>query len=111
MQQLSDDQVRDLIVDRRAEEDDPLIEQTAIDVKRALPTGGLLDHHRYEWAHDPRFFRVLRWIPADCSNRVTAAPKGSRQRSFPAPRSALAALRCPLCRASRASREPSPDRR
>src|SRR5262249_33126433 len=35
--------------------DDPLVEQAAVDVERTLPTGGLLDDHRYEWAHGPRF--------------------------------------------------------
>jgi hypothetical protein len=55
VQQLRDDQVRDLIVDGRAEEDDPLVEQAAVDVERALPAGGLLDDHRYEWAHGPRY--------------------------------------------------------
>src|SRR5579875_2830086 len=51
MQELSNDQVGDLIVDRRAQEDDSLVEQAAVDVKRALPAGGLLDDHRYQWAH------------------------------------------------------------
>src|ERR1700754_1401414 len=55
MQQLRDDQVGDLIVHRRAEEDDPLVQQAGVDVERTLPTGGLLDDHRYEWAHGPRF--------------------------------------------------------
>jgi hypothetical protein len=55
MQQLGDDQVGDLVVHRRAEEDDPLVQQTGVDVERALPTGGLFDDHRYEWAHGPRF--------------------------------------------------------
>ena len=55
MQQLRDDEVRDLVVDGRAEEDDPLVEQAAVDVERALPAGGLLDDHRDQWAHGPRF--------------------------------------------------------
>src|SRR6185312_13928613 len=55
VQQLRDDQVRDLVIDGRAEKDDPLIEQTTVDVERALPSGGLLNDHRYEWAHRPRF--------------------------------------------------------
>src|SRR4051794_1190696 len=51
MDQLRDDQVRDLVVDRGAEEDDPLIEQTRVDVERTLATRGLLDHHRNQRAH------------------------------------------------------------
>src|SRR5262249_43271562 len=45
MDQLRDDEVRDLIVDRRAEEDDPLVQQTRVDVERALTTRRLLDDH------------------------------------------------------------------
>ena len=46
MEQLSDRQVGDLIVDRCAEEDDPLVEQTRVNVERALAVHGLLDYHR-----------------------------------------------------------------
>jgi hypothetical protein len=46
MEQLGDDQVRDLVVDLGAEDDDPLGEQPRLDVEGALATGGLLDHHR-----------------------------------------------------------------
>src|SRR3712207_8505582 len=45
---LGDDEVRDLVVDRRAEEDDPLVEQPRVDVERALATAVLLDDHRDE---------------------------------------------------------------
>ena len=41
-------EVRDLIVDRRAEEDDPLVEQPREDVELALAAGGALDDHRDE---------------------------------------------------------------
>ena len=54
VQQLRDDQVRDLVVDGRAEEDDPLVEQPAVDVERALTARGLLDDHWDKWAHSPR---------------------------------------------------------
>ena len=54
VQQLGDDQVRDLVVHGRAEEDDPLVEQPAVDVERALAARGLLDDHWDKWAHDPR---------------------------------------------------------
>ena len=46
MQQLGDDQVRDLVVDRSAEEHDAFCEQARVDVERALAARGLLDHHR-----------------------------------------------------------------
>src|ERR1700722_5796317 len=55
MQQLRHDEVRDLIVDGSPEEDDSLVQEAAVDVERALPAGGLLDDHRYQWAHSPRF--------------------------------------------------------
>src|SRR3954468_4373589 len=51
VEELGDDQVRDLVGHGRAEEDDPLVEEARVDVEGALPAGGLLDDHRYEWAH------------------------------------------------------------
>src|ERR1700689_4895919 len=66
MQQLRDHEVRDLIVDRRAEEDDPLVEQAAVDVERTLTARRLLDHHGDKWAHDPRFgfASAARFLPS-----------------------------------------------
>src|ERR1035437_10171433 len=49
--QLSDHQVGDLIVDRRAEEDDPLVEKPRIDVERALAARCLLDDHWNQRTH------------------------------------------------------------
>jgi hypothetical protein len=46
MEQLGDDQVRDLVVDGGSEEDDSLIEQARVDVEGALAARRLLDHHR-----------------------------------------------------------------
>ncbi len=43
MQELRHDEVADGVVDRRAEEDDPLLEQARVDVERALAAAGLLD--------------------------------------------------------------------
>ncbi len=51
MKQLSDGQVRDRVVDRRAEEDDPLVQQAAVDVELALATRGPFNHHR-DQGHD-----------------------------------------------------------
>ena len=47
-QELCRDQVRDLILDLLAEENDPLAQQTRVDVERALEASVLLHHHRYE---------------------------------------------------------------
>src|ERR1022692_3526222 len=44
-QQLSDDQIGDLVVDRSPQENDVLFQQPGIDVVRAFPTGSLFDHH------------------------------------------------------------------
>ena len=45
MQQLSDDQVRDLVVDGGPQEDDALCQQARIDVEGALAARGLLNDH------------------------------------------------------------------
>jgi hypothetical protein len=46
VQQLGDDQIGDLIVDRGAQEDDAFVQQARVDVERALAARRLLDHHR-----------------------------------------------------------------
>jgi hypothetical protein len=46
VQQLGHDDVRDAVVDRGAQEDDPLLEEPAVDVERALAARGLLDDDR-----------------------------------------------------------------
>ena len=46
VQQLRHDQVRDHIVDGRAQEDDAILQEQRKDVVAALSTIGLLDHHR-----------------------------------------------------------------
>ena len=51
VQELRHDQVRDLVVDRGSEEDDPLVQQAGVDVERALAARRLLDHHRDQRAH------------------------------------------------------------
>jgi len=61
MEQLGDRQVGDLVVDRRPEEDDPLAEQTRVDVEGALAVHGLLDHHRNLRAHR---CSLLLWLQA-----------------------------------------------
>ena len=43
VQELGDDAVRDLVVDRRAEEDDALLEQHRVDVVDTLAAGSRLD--------------------------------------------------------------------
>ncbi len=51
MEQLGDDEVGDDVVDRRPQEDDPLVQQAAVNVELALAAGGALDDHRDQW-HD-----------------------------------------------------------
>ena len=46
--QLSDDQVGDVVVNRCADKDDPVFQQTGLDVITPLAPAGLLDHHRDE---------------------------------------------------------------
>jgi hypothetical protein len=46
VQELRVHQVGDLVVDRAAEEHDPLVEQARVDVERALAARVLLDDHR-----------------------------------------------------------------
>jgi hypothetical protein len=61
MEQFGDRQVGDLVVDRCAEEDDSLVQETRVDVEGALAVHGLLDHHRNQRAH--------RCSPILCSRR------------------------------------------
>ena len=49
VEELGDDQVRDLVVDRRPEEDDALGEQARVDVECALAARSLLNDHRNQW--------------------------------------------------------------
>ncbi len=70
-QQLGDDEVGEVILDRVAEEDDPLAKQARVDVVRAFPATGGFDDHRDEHRGSPlgsvghRRHRVLasRWQP------------------------------------------------
>jgi hypothetical protein len=56
-QELGDDEVRDVILDRVAEEDDPFPEQPRVDVVGTLTAAAGLDDHRNEhW--DLRFSEV-----------------------------------------------------
>ncbi len=47
-EELGDDQIGDHVVDRRADEDDPVLEQPGEDVVGALTAAGLLHHERNE---------------------------------------------------------------
>src|SRR5919197_5526516 len=51
MEELGDDQVGDLVVDGCSEKDDALVQESRVDVERALAARGLLDHHRDQRAH------------------------------------------------------------
>ncbi len=46
MDELGDDQIRQLLGDLTAEEHDAIVEQARVDVERALAASGLLDDHR-----------------------------------------------------------------
>ena len=48
---LGDDQVRDLVVHGRAEEDDALVQEPRVDVERALAARRLLDDHGDQRTH------------------------------------------------------------
>jgi hypothetical protein len=50
MQQLGDRQVRELVIDRAGDEDDPLVVEGRVDVERTLAVAGLLDQHRNQRA-------------------------------------------------------------
>src|SRR2546430_8670561 len=47
-QQLRHHGVGDLVVDRSADEDDPVLQQPGVDIERALTPTGVLDDHRDE---------------------------------------------------------------
>ena len=82
MQQLRYDEIGDLIFDRCAQEDDPLVQQPREDVELALAAGGALDDHRDQLhAGAPR-----RRHPID--------PGGRARRPASTPASAYPALRC-----------------
>src|SRR5919201_1453050 len=51
VEELGDDQVGDLVVDWGSEEDDALVQESRVDVERALAARGLFDHHRDQRAH------------------------------------------------------------
>src|SRR5216683_2538470 len=50
-QQLRADEARHRVVDRADQENDPLFQQSRVDVVGALAAIGLLDHHRHEGVH------------------------------------------------------------
>ena len=70
VEHLGDDQVGDLVVHGRAEEDDPLVEQPREDVELALAAGGALDDHR-----DERHVARMRYQ----SSTTVGAARGGRR--------------------------------
>jgi hypothetical protein len=69
-QQLGHDQVGDLIVDRRAQEDDAVTQQARVDVEGALAARRGLDDHRDE---SGRIQRGVSSGPERCSGRLRLA--------------------------------------
>jgi hypothetical protein len=59
VEELGDSEVRDLIVNRRAEEDDPLVQQPRVDIERALAERRLFDHHRDQRARSFSFLETV----------------------------------------------------
>jgi hypothetical protein len=77
--ELRHDEVRDLVVDRAADEDDPLVQQARVNVEGALAPRGLLDHHRDQRAVGASDLHVrvssrvsCNRLVADNSNRLVA---------------------------------------
>src|SRR3954452_21123817 len=60
VKELRDDEVGDLVGDRRSEEHDSLVEQTGVDVECALSARSLLDDHGDKGAHGSRFVCLAR---------------------------------------------------
>ena len=73
VQELSHDEIGDLVVDGRAEEDDALVQQARVDVERPLAARRLLDHHRNQWAHCTP--QVGRLAPAGVQMGVCFSPE------------------------------------
>src|SRR5262245_147816 len=94
MQQLGDHQVRDRVVDRRAEEDDALLEQPGVDVEGTLAAVGLLDDRGDEVVADgldfahawgSSVFALDDWSSDVCSSETGGSPSGTvKSRGFPA---------------------------
>ena len=83
---LRDDQVRDVVVDRRPEEDDALVQEPRIDVEEPLASGGLFDDGR-----DDEIRRAVHDAPNCRGSRVSrrsAAFPFRESRELRAPRRA-----------------------
>ena len=64
VEELSVDDIRDLIVDRRAHEDDSLVQQSRVNVESPLPAARLLDHGRNVRRHAGTASRTWAVAPA-----------------------------------------------
>jgi hypothetical protein len=71
--ELGDDEVGDLLLDLAAQEDDAVIEEPGVDVKRALTAGGLLNDHGNEGHEDLLWLRVANVQPITCGYRGKSA--------------------------------------
>ncbi len=81
-EQLRDDEVRDVVLDRVAQEDDPFLEQARVDVVGALASAGGLDDHRHEHGLTP-------WCDCGCGGWWLVSP---RRRALSRSRSAASAF-------------------
>src|SRR5205085_166211 len=90
---LRHDEVADGIVDRRPQEDDPLLQKTRVDVERALPSSCLLNHHR-----DHVVLHASSFGPSSSPEVAGSAPASTR-----ASGSSLDPSRISACSTSRSS--------
>src|SRR3954451_18970261 len=108
VQELRDDQVGDLVVDGRAEKDDPLVEQAGVDVERALASRGLLDHHRDQRAHAGSLLPGVHSFVSVGSDSLSGVQISSRARATSTGmRCASSATRSSALRSRRSARSTS----
>ena len=62
-QELGDDQVRHAIVDRRADKDDPVLQQPGEDIHAPLPAAGVFNDKRDVIAHEISILLILSALP------------------------------------------------
>ena len=77
MQQLGDDQVGDVVGDGGAEEDDPLVQKTRVDVEGTLSARGLLDDHGNEWAHGRDSLATGQTVPQEPGVQISPDPSSA----------------------------------
>ena len=59
-QQLGDDRIRHFVVDRRAEENDPVLQQATVNIHRPLFAAAFFDDERNQWHGSTRWMFGVR---------------------------------------------------